>query len=80
MELTAADTTTYTGLYYFLSSVTATTNPTASGIAAPTNMGVTSPLLAGVSPSAAQSAPGTDGTTTYTAPSSAGGVPYMYGT
>jgi len=78
--MTAAYTTTYTGLYYFLLSVTATTNPTSSGIAAPTNMNVTSPLLAGVSPSAAQSAPGTDGTTTYTAPSSAGGVPYIYAT
>lgn len=76
--LTAAYTTTYTGLYYLLISVTATTNPTSSGIAAPTNMGLTSPLLAGVSPSAAQSTPGTDGTTTYTVPTSAGGVPYMY--
>lgn len=76
--LTSAYTTTTTGLYYLLISVTATTNPTASGIAAPTNMGVTSPLLAGVSPSAAQSTPGTDGTTTYTAPTTAGGVPYVY--
>ena len=76
--LTATFTTTYTGLYYVLISVTATTNPTASGIAAPTNMNTTSPLLAGVSPSAAQPTPGTDGTTTYTVPSAAGGVPYTY--
>lgn len=76
--LTSAFTTTYTGTHYLLLSVTATTNPTASGIAAPTNMNVTSPLLAGVSTSAAQPTPGTDGTTTYVVPSAAGGVPYMY--
>jgi hypothetical protein len=76
--LTAPFTTTYTGLHYLLISVTATTNPTATGLAAPTNANLTSPLLAGVSPSAAQSTPGTDGTTSYTVPSAAGGVPYMY--
>lgn len=76
--LASTYTTTATGLYYVLISVTATTNPTASGVATPTNMNVTSPLLAGVSPSAAQSTPGTDGTTTYTVPSTAGGVPYAY--
>lgn len=76
--LASTYTTTYTGLYYVLVSVTATANPTASGVAAPSNMNVTSPLLAGVSPSAAQSTPGTDGTTTYTVPSAAGGIPYAY--
>ena len=77
--LTATYTTTATGLYYLLLSVTATTNPTATGLPAPiSNINLTSPLLAGVSTSAAQSAPGTDGTTSYTVPSTAGGVPYMY--
>lgn len=76
--LTGVFTTTYTGLHYCLLSVTATTNPTSTGLVAPTNANLTSPLLAGVSPSAAQSTPGTDGTTTYTVPATAGGIPYMY--
>lgn len=76
--LSTTYTTTYTGTYYMLLSVTATTNPTASGIAAPTTMNVTSPLLSGVSTSAAQTTPGTDGTTSYVLPSAAGGIPYAY--
>jgi hypothetical protein len=78
--LTAPYTTTYTGLYYVLLSVTATTNPNATGLPVPIpNMNITTPLLAGVS-ATTQSAPGTNGTTTYAAPAAAGGIPYMYGT
>ena len=76
--LTATYTTTTTGLYYLLLSVTATTNPTATGMPVPiSQMNLATPILAGVS-ATTQSAPGTDGTTTYTAPASAGGIPYMY--
>lgn len=77
--LTSPYTTTSTGTYYLLISVTATANPTATGLPVPiSNINLAAPLLAGVSPSAAQSTPGTDGTTTYTVPSSAGGIPYGY--
>lgn len=76
--LTATYTTTYTGLYYLLLSVTAAANPTATGLPAPSaNLNLTAPLLAGAS-ATVQSAPGTDGTTVYAAPASAGGIPYMY--
>lgn len=76
--LSAPYTTTYTGLYYISVSVTASTNPSSSGVAAPTNMAVVPPILGGVSPSAAQTTPGTDGSTSYTLPTAAGGIPYMY--
>jgi hypothetical protein len=76
--LTATYTTPATGLYYLLLSVTATTNPTATGLPVPIpNMNLTAPLLAGVS-ATTQAAPGTNGTTSYTAPAAAGGIPYMY--
>jgi hypothetical protein len=78
IALTATYTTTSTGLYYLLLSVTASTNPTATGLAVPiTQMNLATPVLAGVS-ATTQSAPGTNGTTSYTAPASAGGIPYMY--
>jgi hypothetical protein len=78
VALTATYTTTATGLYYLLLSVTATTNPTATGLPVPIpNMNLATPVLAGVS-ATTQSAPGTSGTTTYTAPASAGGIPYVY--
>jgi hypothetical protein len=76
--LTATYTTTATGLYYLLLSVTAATNPTATGLPVPiSQMNLATPVLAGVS-AATQSAPGTNGTTSYTAPASAGGIPYVY--
>lgn len=76
--LTATYQTTTTGLYYLLLSVTATTNPTATGLPVPiSNMNLATPILAGVS-ATTQSAPGSDGVTTYTAPASAGGIPYLY--
>lgn len=77
--LTGTYTTTTTGLYYILVSVTATTNPTSTGIAIPTNANLTTPLLGGVS-ATTQSAPGTDGTTTYSIPAAtnATGIAYSY--
>ena len=76
--LTATYTTTATGLYYLLLSVTATTNPTATGLPAPiSQMNLATPVLAGVSVTT-QSAPGANGSTSYTAPASAGGIPYIY--
>jgi hypothetical protein len=78
VALSATYTTTATGLYYLLLSVTAGTNPTATGLPAPIpNMNLAAPVLAGVS-ATTQSAPGTNGTTSYTAPASAGGIPYIY--
>lgn len=77
-NLTATYTTTRTGLYYFLISVTATTNPTLTGTGTVGNGGLVTPLLAGVSPSAAQTTPGTDGTTSYTIPTSQGAIGYIY--
>lgn len=73
---------TYTGLYYFTVSVTATANPTSSGIAVSPAAGVAglAPLLAVLS-AGAFTTPGTDGTTTYTIPSAgAVGVAYMFAT
>lgn len=77
--LTSAYTTTATGLYYVLISVTATTNPTSTGIGIPTNANALTPLLGGVS-ATTQSAPGTDGTTTYAIPATtnATGIAYAY--
>lgn len=76
--LTGTYVTTVTGLYYLLLSVTAGTNPTATGLPVPiSNMNLATPILAGVSAST-QSTPGTNGVTTYTAPASAGGIPYLY--
>jgi len=77
-SLTATYTTTRTGLYYFLISVTATTNPTLSGVGTVTNADKVTPLLAGVSTSAAQTTPGTDGTTSYVIPTTQGAIGYIY--
>lgn len=76
--LTASYTTPSMGLYYLLISVTATTNPTSAGYASTGNQSAVSPLLAGVSTSAAQSTPGTDGTSTYAIATSAASLSYMY--
>lgn len=77
-NLTAAYTTTRTGLYYFLISVTATTNPTLTGVGTVANADKVTPLLAGVSTSGAQTTPGTDGTTSYTIPTTQGAIGYFY--
>jgi hypothetical protein len=66
-----------TGTYYFLLSVTATANPTLTGVGAVTNSSKTVPVLAGVSASAAQPAPGVDGTTVYTAPTGDNAIGYF---
>lgn len=69
------------GVYYFLISVTATTNPTISGHAAVVGSSQVAPVLAGVSSSPAQSTPGTDGTTTYNLPATADvGLGYFWAT
>jgi hypothetical protein len=76
--LTAAFTTTYAGLHYLLLSVSATTMPTSSGIAAMVNATKLTPIASGTS-GTTQAAPGTNGTTTYGAPASdTAGVPYMF--
>lgn len=77
VALTAPYTAPATGTYYFLLSVTATANPTLTGVGAVTNSSKAIPVLAGVSASAAQSTPGTDGTTVYTAPTGDNAIGYF---
>lgn len=80
--LSAQYQTVRSGIYFILISITATTNPTAVGLAAPTVPGAnpSGSLISGVSPSAAHPTPGTDGVTAYTVPTTWGPVPYVYGT
>jgi hypothetical protein len=77
VALTAPYTAPATGTYYFLLSVTATANPTLTGVGAVTNSSKAVPVLAGVSASAAQSTPGIDGTTVYTAPTGDNAIGYF---
>lgn len=79
VALTGTYTTPSSGYYYFLLSVTATTNPTLTGVAAVVNSSKVSPVLAGASSSAAQPAPGVDGVTTYALPTGDNAVGYFYG-
>ena len=70
-------TTTYSGTYWLLLSVTATTAPTSSGVVTPATPGVPA-VISGASSTASTSSPGTDGTTTYSLPTTQGPVPMMY--
>jgi hypothetical protein len=79
VALASPYTTATAGIYYYLLSVTATTNPTLTGAAAVTNSSKVTPVLAGVSSSAAQSTPGTNGTTTYALPTGDNAIGYFYG-
>lgn len=69
-------TTTYSGNYWFIWSVSATTMPTLANIAAPASavMGV----IGGLASSGSSATPGTDGTTTYGLPSSQLAIPLMF--
>ena len=84
LALTAPFTTTYSGTYYLaLAIATSTTQPTicASGAvprpAMITGTNVVAPLVSGVS-STGLTTPGTDGTTTYIAPTAGTNTPYLY--
>lgn len=70
-------TTTYSGTYYALISMTATANATLSGIIAASIDNMVAGIIGGVSAST-QTTPGTDNSTIYTLPAAAGGIPFMY--
>ena len=82
-SITRALTTPYTipttGLYWIALSSTALTNPTVAGVSTPGGLSSTGTgILSGISGSAAQTTPGTDGVTTYTPPTAQSAIPYMY--
>lgn len=78
VALTTPYTVPTTGVYYFLLSMTATSNCTISGHGSIPGSSQVGPVLAGVSSSGAQSTPGTDDTTTYNTPTGDNPVGYFY--